>query len=561
MRVVLDQPSTNYGSGGQLPAYSAAAMQQQMDDLQRAITQLQECMTSWGVASYVPCTMPALRVLSAALQEDRRRLGTFHAFLQRNGQELNCAGQGYFSVLPHEVVLSILSHLAPKDLLCVALVNAFFASMCSDGFVWSAVYDRIWPLSLCFTSPWHRHSLTPPTPSPPALQSPASTSCTSTADHQSGRSSDTVGGDDPARLRDSGVSWKRVVQQRAQTERNWEEGTYRVVHEFSATAPLSDMAMNRCRPSRARVMVAFSTYSNKALLYDLNSGEKLQEVGLDDTGPMGLTFMDDSTLITCGHRDGGLQLWDVEMGKCIQSCEEADANGVAPFEGTECGNTDLSHLFVSLTAKKVEVYDTRSLSRVMSLRGHRQLLVCAAARSSKGGRIASGDMDGTVMYWDLRTQKSLGSAAYQDMRSRVHSVGIDPRRDVVVSSSGMGHLLLWDIDGYRASPIPTLQVGRVVDKVRTTVGSFRAFHTSMDAIAAVQFRGLDHFVTAQAGGRVGVWNTKMLLDGTATNRQYVCSQEPAEAWNEVKFMVCDDERVVTGLTCGIVRVLSYYPSA
>jgi hypothetical protein len=32
------------------------------------------------------------------------------------------------------------------------------------------------------------------------------------------------------------VSWKRVVQQRAQTERNWEEGTYRVVHEFSGKA-------------------------------------------------------------------------------------------------------------------------------------------------------------------------------------------------------------------------------------------------------------------------------------------------------------------------------------
>jgi hypothetical protein len=134
------------------------------------------------------------------------------------------------------VVLSILSHLAPKDLLCVALVNSFFASMCSDGFVWSAVYDRIWPLSLCFTSPWHRHSLPPPTPSPTALQSPASTSCTSIAVDQSGRSSDSLGSDDPARLRDSGVSWKRVVQQRAQTERNWEEGAYRVVHEFSGKA-------------------------------------------------------------------------------------------------------------------------------------------------------------------------------------------------------------------------------------------------------------------------------------------------------------------------------------
>jgi hypothetical protein len=31
----------------------------------------------------------------------------------------------------------------------------------------------------------------------------------------------------------------------------------------AATAPLSDMAMNRCRPSRGRVMVAFTTYSNK----------------------------------------------------------------------------------------------------------------------------------------------------------------------------------------------------------------------------------------------------------------------------------------------------------
>jgi hypothetical protein len=99
----------------------------------------------------------------------------------------------------------------------------------------------------------------------------------------------------------------------------------------------------------------------------------------------------------------------------------------------------------------------------------------------------------------------------------VHSVGIDPRRDVVVSSSGMGHLLLWDIDGYRASPIPTLQVGRVVDKVRTTVGSFRAFHMNMDPITAVRFRGQDHFVTAEAGGRVSMWNTKMLLDGTPPN--------------------------------------------
>ncbi len=115
------------------------------------------------------------------------------------------------------------------------------------------------------------------------------------------------------------------------------------------------------------------------------------------------------------------------------------------------------------------------------------------------------------------------------MRSRVHSVGIDPRRDVVVSSSGMGHLLLWDIDGYRASPIPTLQVGRVVDKVRTTVGSFRAFHTSMDAIAAVQFRGLDHFVTAQASGRVGVWNTKMLLDGMFDGMRRPVWVRPQEA--------------------------------
>jgi hypothetical protein len=41
----------------------------------------------------------------------------------------------------------------------------------------------------------------------------------------------------------------------------------------------------------------------------------------------------------------------------------------------------------------------------------------------------------------------------------------------------------------------------------------------------------------------------------------VCSQDSAEAWNEVKFMVCDDERVVTGLTCGVVRVLSFFPSS
>jgi len=75
----------------------------------------------------------------------------------------------------------------------------------------------------------------------------------------------------------------------------------------------------------------------------------------------------------------------------------------------------------------------------------------------------------------------------------------------------------------------------------------------------LQFRGDQHFVTAEAGGRVSAWNTKMLLNGTASNRQYVCSQEAAQAWNEVKFMLCDDERVITGSTCGIVRVHWFYP--
>lgn len=36
---------------------------------------------------------------------------------------------------------------------------------------------------------------------------------------------------------------------------------------------------------------------------------------------MGLTFLDDKTLVTCGHIDGELQIWDVESGKvlaCLQ---------------------------------------------------------------------------------------------------------------------------------------------------------------------------------------------------------------------------------------------------
>jgi len=501
--------------------FSASALQQRIDDLRMSLKGLERCLGEWGVSSYVSCSLPTMSALCTALEEDKQRLSVLSAFLVRNGHDLDRACQGYFSVLPHEVLLLILGHLRPRDLLNVVLVNSFFSSICSDEFVWQAVYHKMWPISLCFISPWR----------------PSST-------------------DQSSSVRKA--TWKQAVMKRAQTERNWEDGLYTVVHKFSAAGPLSDMAMNRCGPSASKVIVGVSAYGDRARLYDLFSGEKLQEVGLDDTGPMSLAFTDCSTLITCGQRDGGLHMWDVESGTCIRSCEEADANGVVSFD--EMGSGEQSHLFVSLADKKVQVYDNRSLSRVMSLRGHRQLLVCAAARLSVGGRIASGDMDGTVMYWDLRNQASLGSAAYQDMRSRVHSVGIDPLRDVVASSSGMGHLLLWDIHGHYMPPsVPAVQVGRVVDKVRSTVGSFRAFHTSMDVITALQFRGDQHFVTAEAGGRVSAWNTKMLLNGTASNRQYVCSQEAAQAWNEVKFMLCDDERVITGSTCGIVRVHWFYP--
>lgn len=145
---------------------------------------------------------------------------------RRTGHDLDSVAQGYLSVLPHEVlgpsggelisgdvsfvsvwvdwgsgqvVVLILSHLHPRELMCVALVNSFFATMVSDNFVWHAVFRRTWPLSRSFTSPW-------------MLQ-----------DHSKGT--------DKART----ASWKHVVRKRAETELNWGRGCCAVLREFNGT--------------------------------------------------------------------------------------------------------------------------------------------------------------------------------------------------------------------------------------------------------------------------------------------------------------------------------------
>ncbi|MBK4731303.1 protein kinase [Oxynema sp. CENA135] len=149
--------------------------------------------------------------------------------------------------------------------------------------------------------------------------------------------------------------------------------------------------------------------------WDLATGEELQEIRTQPSGPLAIAIAPDGRLLACAKADGRIDLWQL-----WQLSPQDLRRGLAPL-------------------------------LVRTLSGHTSLVGSVAFCPDKQ-TLASGSRDRTLKLWDLQTGRL--RQTFAEHGDRVTSVAFNPqwatttpeRSHCLVSSSANGEIALWQID-------------------------------------------------------------------------------------------------------------------
>jgi RNA polymerase sigma factor (sigma-70 family) len=174
-------------------------------------------------------------------------------------------------------------------------------------------------------------------------------------------------------------------------------------------------------------------------LWDLDSGKQLRRIGplpAERAGLEALVFSrDGKTLVSGGP---AAYLWDVASGKELLTIV-APRNRLCPIDLSPDGKMLASGH--SYDDTKVYLWDAATGKQRLQLEGESEPL--SVAFSPDGRLLASGDVHGTIRFWDTATGKMLRQLRQEGQSA--HSVAFSPDGKQLVSGDMQGTLGLWDV--------------------------------------------------------------------------------------------------------------------
>jgi len=131
-------------------------------------------------------------------------------------------------------------------------------------------------------------------------------------------------------------------------------------------------------------------------IWDTHTGKELFTYELKDAAIWGLTFSSDGKRLA--GAGNGVKVWDTETGRELLSLA---GGGWKP-----AFSSDGKQLASGSKDKTVEIFDSQTGTRVLSLVGHSEV-VASVAYSQDGQRLASASYDGTVKIWNAQSGQEL----------------------------------------------------------------------------------------------------------------------------------------------------------
>ncbi|MDE2832798.1 MAG: hypothetical protein OXN20_21985 [Gemmatimonadota bacterium] len=146
-----------------------------------------------------------------------------------------------------------------------------------------------------------------------------------------------------------------------------------------------------------------------------------------------VAFSPDGTTLAFGFPDGTVNLWDVSTGENIATLE-----GHTDWTQAVAFSLDGTKIASGSNDRTVRLWDVATQTNIATLEGHTRN-IRSIAFSPDGTMLASGSYDRTVKLWDVATQTNI--ATYSGSSS---SIAFSPD-GTVLASAGSGQIRLWNI--------------------------------------------------------------------------------------------------------------------
>jgi len=306
---------------------------------------LQRSQTQWHFNRIVG----QLSQLSQELTGQVEQTASLYTLLQNHNclDEMNRKGAsyaGFFSVLPEECTLQVLSFLSERDLANVALLNRQFKRLAEDDAIWRLLSMRRWK-----------------------------------------KARDK--GKDKANKRRR-HAWREYFIGRRRIDANWQEGTYAL-----RTLTGHDNQLYCVQFDEDKIVSGSEDETMK--VWDIASGKCLKTLKGHTSGVWCLQFWHDRLL--SGSEDSTIRLWNLETGKC-----EHILNGHR--YGVWSLQFDDSLMVSGAEDQAIKLWDMNTLQCTNTLLGHKSDIWCLQFDAAQQMIVSgSGYEDRTLKLWDMRT--------------------------------------------------------------------------------------------------------------------------------------------------------------
>jgi WD40 repeat protein len=458
------------GKEGQEPATRKRRWGDELTDkvktIESEIKNLNQLAASHSVSSYLADLLNQFDRISGEVKHRLQELNNLEAFLKVHmGSACSTVNCSYFSVLPPELNLHILTFLNAKDLASVALVNREWHRLASDEALWKGLCDKRWRARS-------------------AGLEKESTSLNLASPRSAADDYDECSEDNGRAKKRYKRSWKDVFEYRKRLDDDWRTGAY------SRVVTLVGHESQVCCCQYDDEKIISGSFDATVKVWDIRNLEDKEEIkavmalNKEETQHahrdrvLCLMFKDD-TLVT-GGRDETVKIWDLNVGKCINTLvghtdnvwylqfdEDKIVSGSADkticfwdFRSGKCFNTLVGHerglsclhfendLLMSGSADRtIKLWDLRTMRSKDTLTGHTDAVYCLYYHNN---RLISGGEDRTARVWDLELGRCVAVVSDEDCADRhtgaVYCMQFDDRR--LVTGSFDHTIKLWDMDTF-----------------------------------------------------------------------------------------------------------------
>eukprot|EP01087_Luapelamoeba_hula_P005788 TRINITY_DN1583_c0_g2_i1.p1 TRINITY_DN1583_c0_g2~~TRINITY_DN1583_c0_g2_i1.p1 ORF type:complete len:499 (+),score=64.39 TRINITY_DN1583_c0_g2_i1:123-1619(+) len=433
-------------------------------NLQQAISELSDFLETQSMDCYFQNLLIQLAKLSKDVDTRLSEVSTFYSFLSTHQVASSSTTSGYFSLLPDELLLKVLSFLSETELSAVASVNQQWKRLAEDQLLWKRLYFLRWrdkhfgdhrkmassPLVLPL-KPGHQQPH--PQPQPEEQQIIATTDV-----EVNGAEEGPVPQHEVKKIVNNHKTWKRHYIRRHKIESNWKEGRFKV-----KTFPGSRAHTRvRCLQFDDEKLVMGSFDKKSVRVLDFHTRKSLAELSGHTGGVMSLKFK--KSILLSASRDKTVKMWDINNSSCVSTFTEHMAS-------VWCLDWDGGSLAVSGSEDRlVKMWDLRTGDCVQSFSGHAKGI---GSITFDEHYIGSGSRDKTVRMWDTRMQRCLHTL--RGHTNSVRCLKFDDRR--VVSGSWDNTIKIWDlVSGERIGKDLNGHIDRVLtlqfDDFKIVSGSF-----------------------------------------------------------------------------------------